>query len=59
MLYRLCDHYVMRRAPDMHALYMGKSNVLYVLFANISVSTFFLALGIVGLALRSYQVPAL
>lgn len=59
VLWRLCDHYVMRRAPDMHALYMGKFNVLYVLFTNISVSTFFLALGIVGLALRSYQVPVL
>lgn len=35
-MWRLCDYHVLHRAPQVHKTYMGRYNVLYVLFSNLS-----------------------
>jgi hypothetical protein len=43
-LWRLCDYYLLEKAPDFHATYPGRYYVLTVLFTNLGLSAIFLGL---------------
>jgi len=43
-LWRLCDYYLQKNAPDMHTIYIGRYYVLALLFTNLGVSLILLGL---------------
>jgi hypothetical protein len=45
-LWRLCDYYLMGKAPEFHATYPGRYYVLTVLFTNLGLSAILLGLGL-------------